>query len=155
MCRRRRYGTNLPVQDLLTSQNDAFVTAELVGTNDDEDESAYYEKRETDTHWRCKATTKAGLFSCCKCFHACCCCCDEEPGRHEPDGPVTDANWNWRMKFDVELPMRDVRWYLKCWDKDVVSLNVTEPGDLIGVHNDTDNTPLVEGAEVDRKSEFP
>ena len=86
-CRRRRYGTNLPVQDLLTSQNDAFVTAELVGTNDDEDESAYYEKRETDTHWRCKATTKAGLFSCCKCFHACCCCCDEEPGRHEPDGP--------------------------------------------------------------------
>eukprot|EP01052_Picozoa_sp_SAG31_P013810 SAG31_NODE_841_length_11595_cov_3.739388_4_plen_92_part_00 len=46
---------------------------------------------------------------------------------------VTKASWNWRMKFQVELPMRDCHMSIKCWDKDLVSFGMSgDEGDLIG-----------------------
>eukprot|EP01046_Picozoa_sp_COSAG06_P014824 COSAG06_NODE_930_length_11461_cov_12.077715_4_plen_884_part_00 len=147
----------LPAMDQTTHQNDAFITAELVGTKDDTSGTDILLRQETDVHWLCKASDTRGSAcppqcpkGCCSCkdggmswidrikclcaFFRCECCCRKK----EQTSARTNGEWNWRFKFDVELPMKDCRFYLKAWDRDVLNLS-GEGGDLIGSHCDTEN----------------
>jgi hypothetical protein len=137
---------DLPAMDRMSGSNDAYVIGRLVGVNDDNEQSPYFEERQTDVHWRAKSKSSAGsIFSCppsCRailrtlwaCFKFCClCCCKKEDA---PTDVRTDAAWNWRFLYDVKLPMKECRFYLQAWDKDVVS---GDGGDLIGGAVDTEN----------------
>ena len=144
-----------------TLQNDAYVSAELIGQNDDDDGSDFYMRKETDTHWRCQAVDdgrckffppKVGHCKDCCARSPCCCfcrcfckrkCCskcikDAKCWQVSEDSvQVTGASWNWRLKFDVELPMRDCQMSLKCWDKDLISLGMSgDEADMIGTWSD-------------------
>ena len=148
----------LPAMDRATDQNDAFITAELVGTLDDTSGTDILLRQESDVHWRCKASDTRGSACPPQCPQGCCssksdggmtCCqrlkcicaflrCDCFYRKNEQTAARTNAEWNWRFKFDVELPMKDCRFYLKAWDRDVLNLS-GEGGDLIGGHCDTEN----------------
>ena len=79
--------------------------------------------------------------------------CDCFVRKQEQASAFTNAEWNWRFKFDVELPMKDCRFYLKAWDRDVLNLS-GEGGDLIGGHCDTENaTGLIEVQNREGKTE--
>eukprot|EP01052_Picozoa_sp_SAG31_P013809 SAG31_NODE_841_length_11595_cov_3.739388_3_plen_1000_part_00 len=75
-------GEDLPCQDWISSQNDAYVTCELIGQRDDDDGSDFYMRKETDVHWRCQAVDdgRCRFFPpyCGHCNDCCarsCCCC--------------------------------------------------------------------------------
>jgi hypothetical protein len=152
-------GTKLPCQDEFSAQNDAYCSVQLIGECDDNDGSPFESTQVTDTHWRCQAEDPGGCriclprFGSCKhccaqstfcCFCRCFCkrkCC---PGsirkatcfRVNAETATTGASWNWRLKFDVELPMRDIRMALTCRDKDM--LNIGGEDDMIGIFQDSD-----------------
>eukprot|EP01051_Picozoa_sp_SAG22_P020539 SAG22_NODE_4192_length_1352_cov_1.737430_1_plen_242_part_10 len=154
-------GKDLPCQDWISSQNDAYVSCELLGQCDDDNGEDFYMRKETDVHWRCQAQEdgRCKLFpptvghckNCCA-NHFCCCCCRCWCKRKccpkcvrqancwavsEDSEQVTGASWNWRMKFDLELPMRDCHMSVKCWDKDMINLGMSgDEADMIGTWSD-------------------
>ena len=101
----------LPAMDQMTNQNDAFITAELVGTKDDANGSDILLRQETDVHWLCKASDTRGAicpptcpkgycgkemscwgrFKCLFFFLRCNCCC----AKKEQTDARTNAEWNW------------------------------------------------------------
>ena len=61
-----------------------------------------------------KLTLRERIQCVCSCL-SCRCCCEKE----EQTSKVTGAEWNWRFIFDVELPMKDCRFYLKAWVRSI------------------------------------